>query len=310
MNDEKVLLDKAEILMQSQTATEPVEVETIFIADDNDGIVSEEHSEDVNPDNAIELEEVPAEQSEVQQAEENAAETTDIEVTATVPNDDLGERTHEWFKIEQKIKVRSENLAEDELYETHVRDFAVDRLYLDIPKENGAFVVPPMGSKILANFIFKSNVYFFETTIVSITRLSGVPVWVLDMPTDFKRIQRRSFLRMDVLLPVRVRIETREGVFMPSIKTHCLDISAGGVRYVLDFPVNSGKITKLSVDDFPGIGRLEAFCKAVRSVKSSYSEENYWIGAQFVDLPYKIEDKIVRHIFKIQKRIVISSSSD
>ena len=315
MNDEKILLDKEEMIRQSQTQTEPVGQNEEMTVDGNASASDENHVYESQNDVVLVIEEAGNEQTEAKPEGEtanadnaSAADGNDKAFITTVG--DLGERAHEWFKLEQKIKVRSENLAEDELYETHVRDFAADRLYLDIPKAEGAFVVPPMGSKILANFIFKNNVYFFETNIVSITRLQGVPVWVLDMPTEFKRIQRRSFLRMDVLLPVRIRIESREGVFLPSVKTHCLDISAGGVRYVLDFPINSGKLAKLSVDDFPGIGRMEALCKAVRSVKSAHSEENYWVGAQFVDLPYKIEDKIVRHIFKIQKRVVISSSTE
>lgn len=223
---------------------------------------------------------------------------------------DLDDSEHEWFKIEQRIKVRTESGPEDELYETHVRDFTDNKIYLDIPKENGAFIVPAIGSKILANFIAKNNVYFFETFILSITKMYGIPVWVLEMPATFKKIQRRSFLRMDVLLPINVRVETQNGLFMPSVKTNCLDISGGGVRYVLDFPLSHGKMAKIKVDDFPGVGSMEAFCKAVRSVKSAVSEENYWIGAQFIDLPYKIEDKIVRHIFKVQKRILVSSSAE
>ena len=302
MSDEKLGSVESEILTEEQTDDESIEVVKDEIDENQEisvtsEIIVAEQQDDVEV--VVEtLHESATNETDTGSNNETAVDMKDVEFTSA------------WFKLEQKVRVRSETIAEDESYETYVRDFVKEYLYLDIPKANGAFIVPAMGSKIYGSFISKNSVYIFETYIVNITRLSGIPVWVLAMPLEFRRIQRRSFLRMDVLLPVRIRVEAREGVFMPSIKTNCLDISAGGVRYVLDFPVNSGKITKLSVDDFPGIGRLEAFCKAVRSVKSAYSEENYWVGAQFVNLPYKIEDKIVRHIFKIQKRIVISSSPE
>jgi c-di-GMP-binding flagellar brake protein YcgR len=217
--------------------------------------------------------------------------------------------THDWLKIGQKVKARlSEN---GKSYETAVRDLLPDRLYLDIPKDGAAFVVPPLGSAINASLVLNNNVYFFDVTLEGLTRLAGQPVWVVSMPADFKRVQRRNSLRLDVLLPVGVRVETnKSGVFLPTFKTNCLDISCGGVRYVLDFPIEEGKLVKLAAEDFPGIGKLEALLKAVRSIKSDVSEENYWIGAQFIDLPRTLENKIARHIFQLQRRIVINSSSE
>ncbi|MDR3349398.1 MAG: PilZ domain-containing protein [Acidaminococcales bacterium] len=216
----------------------------------------------------------------------------------------------DWFKPGQKIKARVESGNKDRIYETQVRGALPDRLCVDIPVYNNAFVVPGMGSSINASFIFNSNVYFFETVVLGITKLEGYPVWVLDMPSDFKRVQRRNSLRMDVLLPIGVRVETKNGIFLPTVRTNCLDISCGGVRYVLDFPLEPGKLVKIEANDFPGIGKFQAFCKAVRSVKSEYSEDNYWIGSQFVDLPHNTENKIARYIHQIQRRIVINSSSE
>ena len=217
---------------------------------------------------------------------------------------------NEWFKPGQKVKVRLDSSEKSRLYETHVRSLLPDRLHLDIPIDNGAFIVPAIGSGINGNFVLNNSVYFFETVVLGIVRLEGVPVWILDMPSDFKRVQRRSSLRMDVLLPIAVRVEAKSGIFLPSFRTNCLDISCGGVRYVLDFPLESGKLVKIEASDFPGIGQFQAFCKAVRSVKSEYSDENYWIGSQFVDLPHNAENKIARYILQVQRRVVINSSSD
>lgn len=214
------------------------------------------------------------------------------------------------LKPGQRIKVNIGEAEQSATYETLIRSVTDDRLYIDIPVINGAYIVPAFPSKLTANIIFNNSVYMFETLLLSITKMEGAAVWVIEMPQEFKKVQRRNFLRMDVLLPANVNVEATNGIYLPTFKTYCLDISAGGVRYVIDFPVNAGKIAKINVSDFPGIGQLEAFCKAVRSVKSIYSDENYWVGAEFVDLPNKITDEIVRHIFKVQKRVVISSSPE
>ena len=214
------------------------------------------------------------------------------------------------LKPGQKIKVNIGEAEQNATYETQVRSVTDSRLYVDIPVVNGAYIVPAFGSPLIANVIFNNSVYMFETILLSITRIEGAAAWVIDMPQEFKKVQRRNFLRMDVLLPADVKVETSNGIYLPTFNTYCLDISGGGVRYVIDFPVNAGKIAKINVADFPGIGQLEAFCKAVRSVKSVYSEENYWVGAEFIDLPNRVADEIVRHIFKVQKRVLINSSSE
>lgn len=214
------------------------------------------------------------------------------------------------LKTGQKIKVNIGGLETGATYDTYIRDVAEGSIYIDIPVHDNAYIVPAFKSKVTANFIFNNSVYMFEALLLSITKVDSNAVWIVEIPDEFKKVQRRHFLRMDVLLPVKVNVEAAGGVYLPPMKTYCLDISAGGVRYVIDFPINAGKIAKISVDEFPGIGQLEAFCEAVRSVKSVYSEENYWIGARFIDLPSKIEDEIVRYIFRVQKRVIISSSPE
>ncbi|MDR2005989.1 MAG: PilZ domain-containing protein [Acidaminococcales bacterium] len=216
----------------------------------------------------------------------------------------------EWFKPGQKIKAALDIGEKSRIYETKVRKLLPEQLYVDIPVYNNAFVVPAIGSIINGSFVLNNNVYFFETVVLGITRFETYPVWILDVPSEFKRVQRRNSLRMDVLWPVGVRVETKNGIFLPTFKTYCLDISCGGVRYVLDFSLEPGKLVKIEAPDFPGIGSFQAFCEAVRSTKSEYSDDTYWIGSQFVDLPRNIENKIARYIHQIQRRIVINSSAE
>jgi c-di-GMP-binding flagellar brake protein YcgR len=77
---------------------------------------------------------------------------------------------------------------------------------------------------------------------------------------------------------------------------------------MLDFPLEGGKFVKIESVNFPGVGNFQTLSQVARSAKSSYSDDNYWIGVHFIELPYKIEDKIARYIFRMQRRVVISSA--
>ena len=226
--------------------------------------------------------------------------------TTTKPEFDI----KECFSEGQKIKVGLAETAHDKFYESFLRSFTNERLYVDIPLEKNAFIVPSMGTTIFTSVVINNCVYTFTSPLINITRLEGRPVWILDMPINVSKLQRRSFLRMDVLLPIEVKVEARDGIFTNAIKTNCLDISAGGIRYVLDFPLPKEKTVKLLASDFPGIGSLDVLCRTIRTVPSLFNEENYWVGAQFMELPYKTEDKIAKYIFDVQKKIVINSSSE
>ncbi len=211
------------------------------------------------------------------------------------------------FVIGGKAKIRAFDEHSDKLYETVIRAIMDDCLCFDIPKVDGKMIVPPINSVIYGNFVKDNKVYFFSTRLFRIMRIDDVPVLVVEMPVDFERIQRRDFLRMDVFFPIESKIEISQGVFTPPIKTDCLDISGGGLRFVFDAILAEGKLIKVKIFDFPSIGDMELDCIVVRSTQSVYSGDKYWIGARFIDLPRKLEDKITKYIFEIQKRIVISS---
>ena len=132
-------------------------------------------------------------------------------------------------------------------------------------------------------------------SVVEVTRLPA-PQWRLRLVGDGSPCQRRSFVRADASLPVRLRVGRDEW------EVTVLDVSEGGLRCSTDqpLPLSGGTSVevRLELDDTL---RLDLTAEVVRARRKDPALP-LDLGLRFTDLPITDADRLRRWIFAELRR--------
>ncbi|MEK5206792.1 flagellar brake protein [Psychrobacillus sp. FSL H8-0510] len=141
-----------------------------------------------------------------------------------------------------KIKLGTQLILEPtftdktEKYQCKVVDLDDQFIYIDYPMDtlSNRTVFLMDGMQLRASFVEESKaVYAFQTEVLG-KKAKQIPMIKLALPPDseFLRIQRRDFVRVNTSIDISVQFEEERYQFVTD------DISAGGTAIILNTPVN------------------------------------------------------------------------
>ncbi|MEK5146844.1 flagellar brake domain-containing protein [Psychrobacillus sp. FSL K6-4615] len=141
-----------------------------------------------------------------------------------------------------KIKLGTQLILEPtftdktEKYHCKVVDLDDQFIYIDYPMDtlSNRTVFLMDGMQLRASFVEESKaVYAFQTEVLG-KKSQKIPMIKLALPPDseFLRIQRRDFVRVNTSIDISVQFEEERYQFVTD------DISAGGTGIILNTPVN------------------------------------------------------------------------
>ena len=113
-----------------------------------------------------------------------------------------------------------------------------------------------------------------------------------------QKIQHREFVRIKFDNPLVVRLLDDNMAEEEMIFTTSVDLSGGGICFLLDRPLDVGKKITVEISEIPGIGLFNHMATVVRytELDEKTAERKYHIGAQFTNIDSKIQDKIINYI--------------
>jgi c-di-GMP-binding flagellar brake protein YcgR len=131
------------------------------------------------------------------------------------------------------------------------------------------------------------------------------PKLTLSWPEKGERIQRRDAVRVQVTMPVRVRVFEEDDSLAPPIDGHTSDVSAGGVRINLPVKLQPGKRIEM-VLDAPGFGKLECTGRVLRGgdLNAAKALNHYWVAVVFSDLELTVVRDINRMVLDLQRTLM------
>ena len=224
-------------------------------------------------------------------------------------------RMEEMKSVAQKIFVKADAVLEmgqrldislpgdDRTFVVKVEDIDNARLALTVPvdEDRCPLMISP-GTSLTCNF-FDGNSYYKFVVDLQGKSNENIPLWHTDKPIKIQKIQHREFVRMKMEQPLVVKLPDEEDVEKGMLFTNTVDLSGGGIGFMLDRPLEVGRMITVELDDIPGIGLFNNMAAVVRyeeiEVKGS---KEYRIGAKFVHLDRKAQDKIVNYIFDLQRK--------
>ncbi|GAE91346.1 hypothetical protein JCM21714_294 [Gracilibacillus boraciitolerans JCM 21714] len=202
------------------------------------------------------------------------------------------------IKIGNFLQLEQLN-EESTTYKCRVIETKNKKIFIDYPinERTNRTDIFPVGTHFVVSFIDNNSIYSFNSEIIGKGKVKNIPTLMLSFESDnLKKIQRREFVRISVLLDVSVH--SLEQTF-ESFTTVTHDISGGGMAVLVnsDLKVMEGEsldiMLVLSLDD--KLEYLHIIGKAIRIIDRK--EDKNILSIKFEDIEPRDQQLIVRYCF-------------
>jgi c-di-GMP-binding flagellar brake protein YcgR len=203
------------------------------------------------------------------------------------------------FHVTQKINIIVEEPdTKRQVYTSRIEDISADTVTIAAPYRKGHFLPPWTGRKFSVRIPADGCAYLFDSTLLR-TVSDPIALWVIAPPVNLKKIQVRAYVRLADVLDVTLELTGEEESDSSVITTLTKDISAGGIRVVLNKPLPAG--TKLRVTlPLPGVGTLVTMGEVIRNIPPELPGDRHSAAIEFRDIRERDRGEIVKYIFKKQ----------
>lgn len=181
----------------------------------------------------------------------------------------------------------------------------IDEKHMSIamPIVNSVVVPIPTGEIVQIKYAKKSiGVFAFSARVLARKHSEHLSYMKMERLSDVKKVQRRDYFRLDIVLDVKMKLVETNGVGdNNSFSALTKDISGGGLRLISK--------TKLSANDLVDIalktddGTIQARGRIIRCVPYESSGSDYEIAIIFDAIDEQARTQIISFIFKYQRKM-------
>lgn len=205
------------------------------------------------------------------------------------------------FNLE--VNDRLEVMVGDRAYKALIVDAQEDFLRINLPVNNGEYLILNNGEEIEINSYFDENgCYSFNSRVLSRGKEGSVIYYKLSEPYNVKKIQRRNFFRVsyvnEVDYKVITSIDEKEIESISYKKGLMVDLSAGGLKIKVkdDIQENDVLLVKIELNDTS----FETKCDIVRIQNTE--DKQILCGLRFIDIAPIQSEMIIKELFKIVRK--------
>lgn len=203
-------------------------------------------------------------------------------------------------KFKLVINSRIDVFVGKAVYKTVIQDVLKDGFLISIPVNEGEYLMLNQHEEVeLYNYVDDLSLYKLTCNIIGKVIDNNIPLYKVSLPKDIKKIQRRNYVRVNMLQPIKyVKGETnniKDGQMLPAL---LLDLSGGGMRIKLREELYSGDIifAQLKSNELA----INAKGKVVR--KEKCNDGRFIYGISFWQLDNIERENIIRNVFKIMRK--------
>lgn len=210
------------------------------------------------------------------------------------------------FKVNNRVEIE----REDGYYKSIIQDIKDDSLYISIPVSEGSYL-PLHENEQITGLYFNGRDILKFTTIVTGRKIDKILMLKIKRPESYKKVQRRSFVRINVLLDTCCACmnKTKElkditkGQFNGNLDIEffnatILDLSGGGAKLSSKRELFLGEIIIMSIPFDEETITLKS--KIVRKEKDDNNVTVY--GVKFIEVDDRNREKIIRFIFMTMRK--------
>jgi len=202
------------------------------------------------------------------------------------------------IKLDLKINTRTEVIYEKVLYKSTIQDIKKNEIIISIPVGEGIYLTINAGDEIEQYYYDdKGNIFKYTTKILGRLIEKGMPFYRLSLPYNIEKIQRRDFVRVDIVKEITY-INAKNINTSEMKKALIIDLSGGGTKIKVKEKLYKDDIILISFSEEDFNLRIKG--KIVRVDMTE--DKDYICGVKFIDLEEKIREKIIRLVFTIMRK--------
>lgn len=202
-----------------------------------------------------------------------------------------------FLEIGMKTLIEVTRDDKEYFFPSKVEDIDKDIITLGMPIKGGKTFFINIDEKIKIYFSRKGSFYCIEGEVEK-KRYEPIPVITMRSLSPPYKKQKRSFFRLKIVLPIKIKICGTEDTFL----RYTRDISGGGIKFSHSEPIEEGSNIEVKIPDILGEKIIKA--SVVRTERVDMREINkYDIAIEFVDLDERLRDEIVKFLLAKQREL-------
>lgn len=211
-------------------------------------------------------------------------------------------------EIKIEINKRLDILWYDKVYKSSVQDLSDNYVAIAAPIMGGVYLPLHKGDVFkVIYYIDEKELYEFQGSVVGRKIEGKVQLIVIEFPREFKLVQRREYVRVDVSHPVKYV----KSIIASDLKLadnildegkgkngNLVDISGGGFKIKTTEKMEHGNFIIIDLEMLNR--KIRVTGKIIRVIKD---DSDYYIsGVNFIDINERTRDKIIQLIFEIMRK--------
>jgi c-di-GMP-binding flagellar brake protein YcgR len=200
------------------------------------------------------------------------------------------------IKVNQRLDIIVASQDQDEYYHSRIEEVDEHFMILAMPIRHSLPVFLPPNTEFYGSILDSSGRFQFKS-IYKAKKMLPIPIWVATLPTNIKKVQLRSFVRLDVNVSVSLIESESEQPVPQTFITR--DLSGGGLCLISKVPIPPSTPVNLTIN-LAEQGTINASGITVRLDKQPSDLLVYLISIKFVDIIEHDRSKIMKFIFQKQ----------
>lgn len=184
-------------------------------------------------------------------------------------------------------------------YSTRVEDLRADGIVLAMPMRKSIPVFLREGESFEGKMIKDGAVYAFQSRLITRV-MHPLPVWLVSEPEQVKKIQLRSFVRLDVNLPLTFWQvdENRKPLAATKQAAVTRNLSGGGLLLASLVKLNMGEriFLRLFEDTDMALDINARVVRVIPELGENGSPSYYMTGLQYLDMEERERRRIIQFI--------------
>lgn len=193
-----------------------------------------------------------------------------------------------------------------------IQEIYNDSILIMVPIQNRHVLYLTQGDEVIVWVTVDNARYAFKSMVLDKTKEADIRYIVLKKPQKVTTSERRNFVRLKKLLPIKYEIITDETKnnwqnIVPARKTFMLDISGKGISLSFEKALLKDVLMVLAIPLEINDITLKVLGKVVRSEKS---DDYYKLGINFINISEKQEDLIMKYVFANLRKYIQTNRDD
>ncbi|MBE6053318.1 MAG: pilus assembly protein PilZ [Clostridium sartagoforme] len=194
-------------------------------------------------------------------------------------------------------------LWEEVMYKSNVQDITDKELLITIPVNEGVYLTVKKGDELEQIFHDNmGNLFVYKTKVLGRYEEKGIHFYRVSQPYDIKKIQRRDYVRVNIVQVINyIKERDLKEEFKSEVnyeRALLLDLSGGGMKIKVkeELAYNDTIILNLIYEN----EEIVVKGKVVRIERAE--DRRYIYGISFKDIDNSTREKIIRTVFKIMRK--------